>query len=160
MSGEVLAKLQIEPDSDRGPDVSHRIRLARQWLNSGAQLDIALPRRVRCASCDGGGCDRCSRSGAFTLCGQDEPALHVAVNIPAMLHTPCVVRIPKSGAPGSAPNFTRGCLLLEVTEGATSSEVIAIAGSGAAPVPPTATLVRWLMVVFVLLLAAYWYARP
>lgn len=34
------------------------------WLAAGDTVEITIPGRLRCARCDGGGCDGCDRSGA------------------------------------------------------------------------------------------------
>ena len=36
------------------------------WLREGARLSLTLPQKLRCDLCDGGGCDPCARSGAFS----------------------------------------------------------------------------------------------
>src|SRR4051794_25652427 len=38
-----------------------------KWLREGARLSVALPQKLRCDLCDGGGCDACARSGAYRL---------------------------------------------------------------------------------------------
>jgi len=43
----------------------------RSWMTQGASLQIAAPKRLPCARCDGGGCDGCERSGV--LRGPDDP---------------------------------------------------------------------------------------
>ncbi len=37
------------------------------WLDARATVEIALPLRLRCHACQGGGCDACGRSGVFRL---------------------------------------------------------------------------------------------
>ncbi|WP_437765081.1 hypothetical protein WMF27_31850 [Sorangium sp. So ce281] len=40
------------------------IAVPAAWARDGADIEIAVPARVTCARCDGGGCDSCARSGA------------------------------------------------------------------------------------------------
>src|SRR6185503_19499681 len=102
-----------------GPDASHRIRVPRRWLQTGALVEIELPRNLTCAGCEGGGCDACDRSGALTVRGRGEPIGLLVVTLPA--GTPAeavVIRIPEYG--GLAPegsDLPRGHLLLRVEAG-------------------------------------------
>jgi len=103
----------------RGADVKHRIRVRREWLESGLIVDVELPRNLVCAGCDGGGCDACDRSGAITLRGRDELAEVVQVTLPKrsaseQTDVGIVMRIPEQGGL-SKPEFAglpRGLLLL------------------------------------------------
>jgi hypothetical protein len=101
--------------------VAHRIRVRRAWLVVGEVVELELPRNLACASCGGGGCDACDRSGAITLRQRDEPAEVVEVTLPARPHDELpdsrgiTLRIPEQGglpAPGS--ELPRGLLLLTV----------------------------------------------
>ncbi|MDC0678575.1 hypothetical protein [Sorangium atrum] len=40
------------------------IAVPAAWARDGADIEVAVPARVTCARCDGGGCDSCARSGA------------------------------------------------------------------------------------------------
>ena len=118
--GRVTSETGVSP---RGPDVVHRIRIPRAWLTDGALVEFEVPRNVMCAACEGGGCDRCDRSGAFSLRGRNEPAELVRVTLPqrAFDEPPSsgpkgfLVRIPEKGGlapPGS--RLPRGLLLLRI----------------------------------------------
>ena len=104
----------------RGPDVLHRIRVPRAWLESGDMVEFELPRNLTCAACEGGGCDACGRAGAITLRGRQELAEILSVTLP--LRKPdrevrsIVIRIPEQGGlpPESAEALPRGLLLLRV----------------------------------------------
>ena len=70
---EVLARVTARThDEPRGPDVEHRIRVPRAWLDAGLAVEFELPRNLCCAACKGGGCDVCQRSGAISLRGGQE----------------------------------------------------------------------------------------
>ncbi len=123
-------------DGPRGPDVVHRIRVARGWFSRGATIDIALPRNVTCARCEGGGCDACGRSGAISLCERDvsEPPLTLALpkegELSATGDAPLLVlRVPERGGFGHAGE-PRGLLLLQVYPAAESDASVTLAGEG------------------------------
>jgi hypothetical protein len=110
-------------DVPRGPDVLHRIRVAAAWLEEGALVEFELPRNLRCASCEGGGCDRCERSGAISVRGKSEPGEVVQVTLPKRAESSyestasgrtIVIRIPERGGMAEDPLLPRGILLLSV----------------------------------------------
>ena len=118
---EVLAKVTPRTlNVPRGPDVLHRIRVPAAWLESGELVELELPRNLTCATCDGGGCDACERSGAVTLRGRDELPEILSVTLP--MRKPgsearaVVIRIPEQGglAPEGGELLPRGLLLLRV----------------------------------------------
>jgi len=114
--GRVLGPSLTGP---RGPDVLHRVRVPAAWLEQGKAIELTMPRHGSCAECEGGGCDRCSRSGAVTLRGKHDPAEVVSVTLPrldtsAAANGVCL-RIPERG--GSAFDRPRGLLLLRVAPG-------------------------------------------
>ncbi|MEO8903476.1 MAG: hypothetical protein ABI488_14770 [Polyangiaceae bacterium] len=120
---EVLARVTTRTlDTPRGPDVLHRIRVPRAWLESGEVVEFELPRNLSCAACDGGGCDLCERSGAITLRGRDELPEILHVTLPARqpevdgATRGVVIRIPEQGglSPAHAEILPRGLLLLRV----------------------------------------------
>lgn len=105
----------------RGPDVLHRIGIARKWLLRGEQVQFVLPRNLTCVACDGGGCDRCARSGAITLRSKADPAEVVRVTLPRRSpdeldsQPTFIVRVPgHGGLPGAESVETRGLLLLKI----------------------------------------------
>ena len=108
-------------DVPRGPDVVHRIRVPRAWLEAGEVVEFELPRNLSCAACDGGGCDLCERAGAVALRGRHELPELLSVTLPARkaeaandLRT-VVIRIPEQGGlPAEGLALPRGLLLLRV----------------------------------------------
>jgi hypothetical protein len=91
---------------------------------AGAAIEFELPRHVACATCGGGGCDTCERSGAITLRGRDEPAEVVRVTLPKFDEGEdppssgkrgIVLRIREHGGlPAPESGLPRGTLLLRV----------------------------------------------
>jgi hypothetical protein len=60
------------------------VELPREWLTAGDTVDIVVPARVACARCEGGGCDRCDRSGALRIPGDEaRRTLRLALPRPA-----------------------------------------------------------------------------
>lgn len=120
---EVLARVTTRTlDTPRGPDVVHRIRVPREWLESGEVIEFEVPRNLSCAACDGGGCDLCDRSGAITLRGRKELPEILSVTLPALKAEAnveargVVIRIPEQGGlpPEHGDVLPRGLLLLRV----------------------------------------------
>ncbi len=108
-------------DGPRGPDVSHRIKVPRAWLDQGSLIEVELPRHLRCVACDGGGCDACERSGAITVRGRADPAEIIEVTLPGrgtdsqVQSRPFMIRIPEQGGlPPVGTDVPRGNLLLGV----------------------------------------------
>ena len=120
---QVLGRVTgVDLDTPRGADVVHGIRVDPSWLERGDPIEVTLPRNLRCAECDGGGCDRCGRAGALSLWGRDEPPGVVEVTLPRrsaeqLQREPTVVlRIPeRGGLPEPSSGQIRGMLLLRVT---------------------------------------------
>lgn len=120
---QVLGRVTgVHLDTPRGADVVHTIRVDPSWLERGDPIELTLPRNLRCAECDGGGCDRCGRAGALSLWGRDEPPGVVEVTLPRrsaedIAREPTVVlRIPeRGGLPEPSSGQIRGMLLLRVT---------------------------------------------
>jgi hypothetical protein len=100
-------------------------------------VEFELPRNVTCATCEGGGCDACERSGAITLRGRQELAEVLSVTLPR--HKPereirsLVIRIPEQGGPAreNGEALPRGLLLLRV-------EPAEVADPGVSRVVPSA----------------------
>lgn len=95
--------------------------MRREWLAIGEVVELELPRNLACATCGGGGCDRCGRSGAITLRKRDEPAEVVEVTLPARSDDELpdsrgiTLRIPEQGGlPEPGSDLPRGVLLLTV----------------------------------------------
>src|SRR6185295_10212812 len=100
--GKVVALARVTQDLDepRGPDVACSIEVPENWFWVGATLQIALPRLLSCARCDGGGCDACERRGAFEQAAAGT-AREVAVVLPVLHPERCVpvrLRLPALGA--------------------------------------------------------------
>jgi len=97
----------------------------REWLNAGEVIELTLPRNLSCATCGGGGCDACDRSGAITLRQRDEPAEVVEVTLPSRPADELpdsrgiTLRIPElGGLPEAGSDLPRGVLLLTVVPSA------------------------------------------
>jgi hypothetical protein len=108
-------------DIPRGPDVVHRIRVPRAWLEAGEIVELELPRNLACAACDGGGCDLCERAGAVALRGRNELPELLSVTLPTRKANDTggvlgvVIRIPEQGGlPAQGLSLPRGLLLLRV----------------------------------------------
>jgi hypothetical protein len=106
----------------RGPDVLHRIQVPQEWLERGALIELEVPRNLRCASCQGGGCDQCERSGAISLRSRGEPPEIIQVTLPRRSaqnlagRGGVTIRIPEHGGlPRSSAEAVRGFLLLTVS---------------------------------------------
>ncbi len=124
---KVLGKVTGEIAALRGPDALHRIRVPEAWLQAGATIEVELPRNLTCASCEGGGCDKCDRSGAVSLRGRKEPLELLQVTLPPREAADVppssgkrglVVRVPgRGGMPKEEDDRPRGVLLLSVRPG-------------------------------------------
>jgi len=110
-------------DVPRGPDVLHRIRVCAEWVDEGAAIEFELPRNLKCAACEGGGCDRCERSGAISVRGRKELGEVVQVTLPKRDESSIestasgrslVIRIPQRGGFADDPDLPRGILMLQV----------------------------------------------
>ncbi|HWZ88732.1 MAG TPA: hypothetical protein VNW92_07775 [Polyangiaceae bacterium] len=108
-------------DVPRGPDVVHRIRVPRAWLEAGEVVEFELPRNLSCAACNGGGCDVCERAGAVALRGRNELPELLSVTLPTRKTAApgdargVVIRIPEQGGlPAEGLALPRGLLLLRV----------------------------------------------
>jgi len=143
---QVLGRVTgVDLDTPRGADVVHGVRVDPSWLERGDPIAVTLPRNLRCAACDGGGCDRCGRAGAVSLWGRDEPPVVLEVTLPRrsaedQAREPTVVlRIPDSGGfPEVSSGQPRGMLLLRVT--ASSEPDPSVVRSGSTPVRPRSSL--------------------
>jgi hypothetical protein len=52
-------------DADVGPRARVKITVPAGWADGASLVEVALPRALECARCEGGGCDGCGRSGAL-----------------------------------------------------------------------------------------------
>ena len=117
----VLGRVTSAADQPRGPDAKYRIRVPEDWLESGAKIQVEIPRNLECARCSGGGCDTCGGSGALTLRDRSMPAESVRLTLPQGAVVPesgargLVLRIPDSGGhPQQGSDLPRGLLLLSI----------------------------------------------
>lgn len=151
----VLGKVFEEPSQERGPDVAMTVSVPVQWLATGAELRVTLPRRLPCARCDGGGCDRCGRRGAVTLREPGQDAEWVDVSLGSDRAGQAVtLRIPERGGPAE-PGQVRGLLLLTLRPAAEPDASVQLH----APPPVTVAWLPWLLLPPVLLLL-YWWLAP
>jgi hypothetical protein len=142
-----LARL-VDPealDADAGPRAKLTRTVPRAWLSSDCTLTVVAPKLLGCATCDGGGCDGCAKSGAHRIDGDDD-ARRIA--------------IPLRGADGGerllrlvepfGPSCRLRVLLLELREGESATEGCAIVEQREGP---PSSLLRWAMAAVVLLVA-------
>lgn len=126
----VLGKVTGDLGAPRGPDVAFQITVPEAWF--GREIAIVLPRNLRCAACEGGGCDSCDRSGAITLRERDEEPVEVRVCLPAPdLSNPGVcLRIPEQGGVAVEEDQGPGHLLLTVRRGEQPSRDVSLVHVG------------------------------
>lgn len=129
MGSKVLGRIVNVGVGPRGPDVQMNLSVPEDWILSGATLEIELPRNLACATCGGGGCDKCERSGAVSLRGRNDPAELVEVtlqsssvsdDVPSSRTRRIVLRIPERGGyarSDGSEQIPRGNLLLSVRAG-------------------------------------------
>lgn len=117
-SEQALGKVTEELDVPRGPDLSMDITVPAGWIEAGATLEVAWPRRLVCRACGGGGCDACGRSGAFSLQG-DLTREPFEVSLPRLAAPPSslMIRLPNLGMPSAETDRPPGHLFLEVRAG-------------------------------------------
>src|SRR5690606_38368418 len=115
----------LEPiDECRGADVEWTVDVTRGALTCGARLRLSMPRRLACAHCHGGGCDKCERRGAVTLREADAPVEHLDVVLGEQIDDAGVcLRIPNRGGPG-LPDEPRGQLELTLVHADRSSDCV------------------------------------
>ncbi len=68
------------------------VMVSAAWLLAGARVTIQVPARLSCGACDGGGCDRCGRSGAVRL-ALDPVRRTTAIGLPATRDGRVVLRL-------------------------------------------------------------------
>jgi len=130
---EQLAKITLEVEGPRGPDVLCEIVVLRAWLEQGQRIQVDVPKRLACSSCDGGGCDKCGRSGAFDVPLPESP---LELTLPASgASGPVRLRLPGLGALGTQESEARGHLILSVRVGDQPSRGVRLCPS--VPLKPT-----------------------
>jgi hypothetical protein len=118
--GQVLGRVVAEPAAERGPDAAFAIAVPMSWLQEGCLIEVALPRNLTCAQCQGGGCDTCGRSGAISIRRRNTEEEPLRITLPAQVEADTtsqfLLRIPERGGP-AAPDtsFPKGLLLLSIT---------------------------------------------
>jgi hypothetical protein len=150
MGGKVLGRITGAIDRPRGPDAQMSLSVPEDWIRSGATLEIELPRNLRCASCHGGGCDGCGRSGAVSLRARRTDSEKVEVTLPKGggknpeseapgTKRSVVVRIPeRGGLPEHTDELPRGNLLLSIRPGPEPSKGVKRLKTPSVPAPPNA----------------------
>lgn len=86
MLGRVLEKEALE-----GPEIRAALLAVTVEgpLERGAVLHVRAPKRLPCASCEGGGCSRCGNSGAFKI----EPTAPLVVPVSTDIALPARIRL-------------------------------------------------------------------
>lgn len=74
----------------KGPTGRMSICVPSTWLAAGDTIEVTVPRRLSCAVCEGGGCDRCERRGGLRL-DDDETARRVRIGLPKRPETSAFV---------------------------------------------------------------------
>lgn len=113
----------VDPEvlaSAEGPRGRLRVCVPVSWATSGAGLRVAVPARVECARCDGGGCDGCARSGALRT-PDDPTARTLRVELPAGSVDGIALRLVRPFGEAAAIEQ----LLVEVRCGERASECVA-----------------------------------
>lgn len=107
-------------DACAEPRGRHAIEIPVEWV--GAEISVAVPPRIVCARCDGGGCDGCRRRGGHRIEG-DEQARAVRVTLPREMNDAIVLRVvrPFGHAEGSIAQLH---LEARVGRGASSGVVL------------------------------------
>jgi len=123
-------------DESTGSLARLRIEISSDWPSPACPLDLLIdaPRRLSCARCEGGGCDRCGRSGA--LRAPEEPAARrFRARLPAGAARKLALRIPHPFGPQShieqlileihlAPKPSPGVTCITPTRHATSRPLV------------------------------------
>jgi hypothetical protein len=91
-------------ESIEGGRAALEVRVLASW--AGETCIVTVPRTLRCAPCEGGGCDACARSGAFRLDASREVVVHLPIPLPINLR----LRLPSPFGAESAV----GLLVLDV----------------------------------------------
>lgn len=68
------------------------IDVPAEWLGVGDTVELVAPTRLVCARCEGGGCDRCDRSGAIRL-SDETTARTIRLTLPRTTSSRVVVRL-------------------------------------------------------------------
>lgn len=77
-------------DACAEPRGRHAIEIPVEWI--GAEVLVAVPARIVCARCDGGGCDGCRKRGGHRIEG-DEEARALRIRLPRTMDGVVVLRL-------------------------------------------------------------------
>ncbi len=125
-----LAQVLGDLDIPRGPDVLFSTQVPLRWYRPGTVLRIAVPERLSCADCQGGGCDRCERKGALRLRAAEEETELVRVTLPQSLTASNIqIRLPHAGAlplSSQEESLPRGHLLLSLAAEDVENDVVSL----------------------------------
>lgn len=136
-------------DKKRTPRGRVSIVVPTAWLRDGARLEVAVPARVRCDLCDGGGCDACERSGAYRV---DET--NVAVTLPRVTDDVLALRVTNAFA-----DKEPALLVVRIAAGNEASATVKYVGPNHDVDPPSVMpqlpkVPVWLPYVFLAIFAA------
>jgi hypothetical protein len=121
-----------ELDASSGPRATLTIEIPEAWADGACEIEIVAPPKLVCARCDGGGCDGCSRSGAFRLA--TEPAERTfVVPMPSGIGDGAVLRIAEPFGAGAPPEQ----LMLRIVPASEASSTVRLLGR--LPQAPTAS---------------------
>ena len=153
----------LDPDAldrKRDPRARASIVVPPSWLREGARLEVALPGKLRCDLCDGGGCDGCARSGAYRV----EGGAKVALTLPRV--TDDIISLRVTNPFGDAPPTM---LVVRVAAGVEASSGVTWLGPnhdvppkiGPVQLPRMPRLPRWASWAAIVILAvvAAWIAH-
>ncbi len=130
-----LGKVTGNLEAPRGPDVELEIVVPEKWF--GSSVEVELPRNLRCAHCQGGGCDKCDRSGALSLYARGAQPETILVALPErqQVQADVCLRIPGRGAKDAAGELGPGHLMLRVRTGAEWSPFVSLVGGDTSLTP-------------------------
>jgi hypothetical protein len=123
--GRVLDPSEL--DACTGPRARLRVHIPGAWLADGVDLAVTTPARLACASCDGGGCDTCGRSGAVRA-PADTSARLVRTRLPPAQGRPAIML--RIAHPFGPEHDIRQLLLEVVGAEAASPGVVRVASPG------------------------------
>jgi hypothetical protein len=156
------------------------VTVPESFFLEGATIEVEVPRNLSCATCGGGGCDVCERSGAVSVRGRNDAVEKVEVTLPkprsengATTPRAVILRIPEHGGlAAQESNLPRGNLLLTVrVDESLSKGVTRLPGPSVPPPERTPELVGvdgsggkdvrvvWLFVIAVLCVLMAWWLR-
>ncbi|HSC87649.1 MAG TPA: hypothetical protein VLC09_10280 [Polyangiaceae bacterium] len=120
---EVLGRVTTELEVERGPDAELRVSMPPPWFGAGSTLRVEVPRRLPCATCHGGGCDRCERSGGVVTATGEGELEPLELVMPARVEQggDWAIRVPHRGGLAREPGTPAGHLLVILARAAEPS---------------------------------------